>query len=168
MRRTTRFQALSKLHVNFDDYGVCIESLPHARTFGGEFTLSISCRELNRQLSSLTQVITLFVPSISMVENLYIYGSRYIPSLVIQQWLENFQPFTAAKNLYVSKTFVHCIVPLLKGLVGERVSEVLPALECLLLEELQPSGPVQECIRQFVDARQHLAHPVAVSRWNRK
>ena len=172
MRRTSRFQALSELHVNFDDYGVRIESLPHARTFGGESMLRISCRELNRQLSSLTQVFTPFVPSISMVENLYIYGSRYLPSrsqdrVESQQWLEIFQPFTATKNLYVSKKFVQCIVPPLKELVGERVSEVLPALECLLLEELQPSGPVQEGIRQFVDARQHLAHLVAVSRWNR-
>jgi hypothetical protein len=35
-----------------------------------------------------------------------------------------------------------------------------------VLEELKPSGPVQEAIGQFVAARQLLGHPVAVSRWN--
>ena len=172
MRRTARFQAVSELHVNFDDYGVRIESLPHARTFDKESMLRISSRELDRQLLSLTQVITSFVPSICMVENLYIYGSRYLPSrgqdrIENQQWLDVFRPFTAVKNLYVTKKFVKCVVPPLKELVGERALEVLPALECLLLEELQPSGPVPEAIRQFLDARQQIAHPVAVSCWNR-
>ena len=107
-----------------------------------------------------------------MVEHLYIYGPRYLPSqwqddIENMQWLEIFHPFTAVKNLYVSKEFAQCIAPALQELVGERVTEVLPALESLFLEELQPSGPVQEAIGQFVAARQLLGHPVAVSHWNR-
>ena len=170
MRRTTRFQALNEAHVDFDYYGVQVGSLPPTRTFDEKSRLRISCRELDWQLSSLAQVFTSFFPSIYMVEHLYIYGPRYLPSqwqddIENMQWLEIFHPFTAVKNLYVSKEFARCIAPALQELVGERVTDVLPALESLFLEELQPSGPVQEAIGQFVAARQLLGHPVAVSHW---
>ena len=58
------------------------------------------------------------------------------------------------------------VAPVLQELVEERVTDVLPALENLFLEELNPSGPVQEAVGQFVAARQLLDHPVVVSRWN--
>ena len=106
-----------------------------------------------------------------MVEHLYIYGSRYLPSqwqddIENMQWLENFRPFTAVKNLYVSEKFVRCIALALIDPVAEGVIDVLPALESLLLEERNPSGPVQEAIGQFVAARQLLGHTVSVSHWN--
>ncbi len=41
-----------------------------------------------------------------------------------------------------------------QGLVSEGVVEILPALQSLLLEELNPAGPVQEAIGQFIAARQ--------------
>jgi hypothetical protein len=46
------------------------------------------------------------------------------------------------------------IAPTLQELVGERVIEVLPALQCLFLDKLHPSGTVQEEIVKFVNARQ--------------
>ena len=84
------------------------------------------------------------------------------------EWLEILRPFTAVKNLYISKELAHCIALFLKGLVKERLTDVLPALESLFLEELYPSGPIQEAIRSFVAARQLLGHPVAVSLLNFK
>jgi hypothetical protein len=57
------------------------------------------------------------------------------------QWLELFQPFTAIKNLYVFKiSVVHCDEP--TNSQRERVTEMLPALESLDLEEFWPSGSV--------------------------
>ena len=56
---------------------------------------------------------------------------------------------------------------MLKELVEGRMTEVLPALENIFLEELEPSGPVREGIEQFVATRQVLSHPVTVSRWDR-
>ena len=84
------------------------------------------------------------------------------------QWLELLHPFTAVKDLYISQEFTPRIAPALQELVGERVTEVLPALQTLFLEEPLPSGPVQETIGQFVAARQLAGHPIAVSRWERK
>ena len=171
MRRTTRFQALNEAHVDFDYYGVQVESLPPTRAFDEKSGLRILSKELDWQLSSLVQVFTSFFPFIYMVEQLYIYPLRYLPSpwqddIERMQWLELFHPFSAVKNLYVSDKSAQFIAPALHELVGGRVIDVFPALECLFLEKRLPSGPVQEAIEQFVAARQLIGRPVAISRWN--
>ena len=173
MRRTTSFQALNEAHVYFDNYGVQVGyHVPLTRTIGKMSGLRISCREMDQQFSSLAQVFTSFFPSIYMMEHLYIYEPRYLSSqwqddVKNTQWLEIFHPFTAVKNLYLSKVFASHIAPALQELVKERVTDVLPALECLLLEEFQPSGHVQEGIGKFVAARQLAGHPITVSFWER-
>jgi hypothetical protein len=175
MRRATKFQALYKARVVFGDHDVQVVSLPQKRNVVDRSTLKILSRTVDWQLSSMAQVFTSFIPSIDRVEHLHISGPPSLPSrwkddIENTQWLEIFHPFTAVKSLYVSKDLVDSIAPALLELVGERVMDVLPTLESLFLEDLQPSGPasVQEVIGQFVAARQLLGHPVAVSRWNRK
>ena len=81
--------------------------------------------------------------------------------------MELLHPFTGVKNLYLSEEFARRIVPALKELVEDRMAEVLPTLQNTFLEELEPTGPVQEGIGQFVATRQVTSHPVAVSRWDR-
>ena len=73
------------------------------------------------------------------------------------------------KNLYISSVFTPYVVQALRELVGERVTEVLPTLQTLFLEEtlLFELEPVQEMIGQFLAARRLSGHPVAVSRWER-
>jgi hypothetical protein len=90
------------------------------------------------------------------------------PDIENVQWLDIFRPFTAVKKLYICEEFAQYFVPAFQELVGERTADVLPALESLFLEGLQPSHPVQEAIGQFVAARQVIGHPVAVSHWDRK
>jgi hypothetical protein len=80
--------------------------------------------------------------------------------------LEFFHPFTGVKNLYLSTGFAQCIAPALRELVGERATEVLPALQNLFLAEIQPSEHVQQAIEQFVCARQLSSHPIVVSKWD--
>src|SRR5260370_41686469 len=82
--------------------------------------------------------------------------------------LEVLHSFTSVKNLYVSRKLTPSIAPALQELVGERAIEELPALESLFLEELHPSGPVEEAIEKFVAARQLAGHSVIVSHWDRK
>ena len=176
MRRTTRLQALNEAHVDFnydfifDHFVVQVGSLPPTRTFDDRSRLRILCRESHEQLPSLAQVCTSFFPSISMVEYLYIYGlpSQLQDDTENMQWLEVLRPFTSVKNLYLSWTFARCILFSLQGLVGERVTDVLPALESLFLENHQPSGPIQEAIEQIVAERQLSGHHVAVSHWERE
>ena len=170
MRRTPRFQTLNEAHVDFNDSGVQVATLPLSRALDEKSRLRISCKKLDWQLSSLAQVFTSFFP-IDIVEHLYIYRPRKLPlqwqdDIENGQWLEVLDPFTAVTDLYVCKEFAQCITPALQELVEERVMDVLPALESLFLEELQPSGPVQEAIGQFVAERRLLGHPVAVIDWD--
>jgi hypothetical protein len=83
------------------------------------------------------------------------------------QWLDLLRPFTVVKNVYFSRKIASHIVAALQELVEENVTSVLPGLECLFMEMLGPSRPVQEAIGQFVAARQLANRPIAVSHWGR-
>lgn len=169
MRHTAIFQTFNEAHVHFVYHGVRVETLPPTRTSDEMSGLRISCRELDWQLSSVTQVFTSFFPSIYMVDHLYIYGPRDLPSrwrdIENMQWLEIFLPFTAVKNLYLPKVFVPHIAPALQELAGGRVTEVLPILLNIYIEEVQSSGLIEEGIKKFVYERQLSGHPITVSLW---
>ena len=105
-----------------------------------------------------------------MLEDLYIYESPSQPvwkdNIENTLWLELLRPFPAVKNLYLSEKFASLIIPALQELTGGSTTEVLPTLQNIFLEELQPSGTVQASIRQFAATRQVTSHPIAVSRWD--
>jgi hypothetical protein len=172
IRHSPKSKAYDEARVIFSDQVVSV-TLP--QTFDKELKLGISCRQSDWQLSSLAQVCGSSFPQVFIpaVEHLYIL-EKGLPRLLWQddiengQWLELFHPFTAVKGLYISHEFTPRIVPALQELVGERVTEVLPALQTLFLEEPHPSGPIQEAIVQFVAARQLACHPIAVSLWERE
>jgi hypothetical protein len=137
--------------------------------------LEILCRQSDWQLSSLAQVCRSSFPQalISAVEHLYILERpRTQPDwqddIESSQWLELLHPFAAVKGLYISENCTPVIAPTLQELVGERATEVLPALQTLYLEEPLPSKPDQEAIGRFIAARRLSSHPVVVSRWERK
>jgi hypothetical protein len=152
--------------------------------FGWEVTVTLSriiditpkiilrflCAQLE-QLLSLTQVCRLTFPPalIPTVEHLYIQSGYSPPerqgAVENSRWLEFFDRFTSVKDLYISSEFVPLIAQALQELVGERVTEVLPALQTLFLKKIPPLGPVREAIERFVAARQLAGHTLAVSRW---
>jgi len=76
-------------------------------------------------------------------------------------------PFTAVKDLYLSKEFAPGIAAALQELVGARITEVLPSLQNIFMEGLEPSGPLQEIIGRFVAARLLSDHPIAISAWHK-
>ena len=150
------------------------------KTFDRRLSLGISCRQSDWQFSSLAQLCgsSFSQALISTVENLHIEDDRTmrtfddndnhdISDIESSQWVEFLHPFIAVKRLYTSSNSAPIIAPALQELVGETVTEVLPALQTLFLERL-PSKPVQEAIERFVSARQLSSHPIAVSRWTRK
>ncbi|KAF8483353.1 hypothetical protein DFH94DRAFT_689846 [Russula ochroleuca] len=137
--------------------------------------VEVPCRELDWQISSLEQVFTLCLPPFSTLEDLYIDEDPdpdrkpdwQQDNIENSLWLELLNPFTTVKNLYISEEFVRRIVPALQELVGGRTTGLLPALQNVFLEGLQPSGSVQEGIGHFTAMRRATGHPVAVSRWDR-
>ena len=106
------------------------------------------------------------------MEILYIYKHQFfeldwLDEIEKSQWLELLCPFTAVKKLCISKEYAPSIFLALRELVGDTRTEVLPALQNIFLEELQPSGPIRESIEQFISARWLANDPVAVSLWDR-
>ena len=158
--RTLKFKAHDKAHVVFSD----AEASVILQLFDRELKLGVS----PRRLSSLAQLCKspccqTFIPA---VERLYITQSKLPKQFDVQssQWLDLLHSFTAVKNLYISFDFVPFVARALQEIVGERVTEVLPALQTLFLEETPPSRPV---LGQFVTARRLANLPVAVYRWER-
>ena len=168
--RAPKFKALDEACVLFSHKDVRVK-LPLPQTFDGVLRLGISCRQSDWQLSSLAQVCSSSFPQalIPTVERLYIQSGswrmQWQDGIENSQWLEFFLPFSGVKDLYISREFAPHIAPALQVLVGERVMEVLPALQTLFLEETHPLDPAQETIEQFVAARRISSHPIGVSHW---
>ena len=163
---TPKLKTCDRACVVFSDRAVSI-TFPH--TFDRAFKLTISCRWSDWQLSSLAQFFSPSIPQALFfaVEQLYIFekqNSRTLwqDDIENSQWLEFLRPFTVVKGLYISQEFTQRIAPTLQELVGGRVTEVLPALRTLFLEQILPSGLVQ-----FVAARELSSRPMTVSRWER-
>jgi hypothetical protein len=163
--RTPNFKAQNKARVFFSDWDVWV-------TFDEALELGVSWNLLHRQLPSLVQVCGSSLPQalFPAVELLYILDNRMWDEedgIENSQWLEFLHSFTAVEGLYLSREFTPRIARVLQDLVGERVTEVLPALQTLFLEEPLSPGPVQETIGQFVAARQLASRPIAVSLFER-
>jgi hypothetical protein len=171
IRRTPKFNAFKEARVIF--FNSKVEVTISNPLSNQSIMLGIECRQSSLQLSSLAQVCGPSLLPLPTVEHLYIYENRFLlfpppwKDDKITQWLELFQPFTALKNLYLSNDLAPRIMPMFRNLVGERVEEVLPALQNIFLQDLQlSSGPVLKAIRQFVTARKLSGHPVTVHHWN--
>jgi hypothetical protein len=136
---------------------------------GAKVVLSISCKPLDWQISSLAQVCRTSFPPIPTLESLSIHIQKdrdsplaWQDDMEDTQWLDLLHLFTSVKNLDLYATSVPFIAPALQELSGERVTEVLPTLKNLFLQGPQPSGPVKEAIGKFIAARQLAGCPVTV------
>ena len=68
-------------------------------------------------------------------------------------------------NLHLSEEFAPGIAVALRELVGGGITDVLPSLQNIFVQGLEPSGHVQENIGQFIAARQLTDHPITISLW---
>ena len=170
---TPTLRALDEAHVQLFDSTACVNlRYRTSQSVFDDLTIAISCREPDWQLSSIEQVCNFSLHPISTVEVLCI--DRRYSQLVWKDdgientlWLELLLPFTAVKNLYLSKEFAAGIAATLEELVGSRITEVLPRLQNIFVEGLEPSGPFQKSIGRFVAKRQLSDHPIAISDWRK-
>ena len=175
---TPKLSVRDEAHVQFDDSTAGISLRNRTSNFSlqvHELLINISCREPDWQLSSLEQVCRSSLHPLSTVEDLYIeheYSQLIWRNNAIENtlWLELLLPFTAVKDLYLSKEFAPGIAAALQELVGPRITEVLPSLQNIFVERLRvgPSGSLQENIGQFTAARRHSGHPIGISMWTRR
>ena len=169
--RTPTLRAIGEARVQFDNSTASIKLRFRTSRYSFEdLVINISCREPDWQLSSVEQVSISLLHPLSAVEDLYI-AARKSELVWKNDAIENalclqlLLPFIAVKNLHLSKEFAPGIAAALRGLVGGRITEVLPSLQKIFVEGLGTSGPVPEDIGQFVAARQLSALPVAISVW---
>ncbi|KAH9971514.1 hypothetical protein BGW80DRAFT_1320619 [Lactifluus volemus] len=137
-------------------------------------TFKISCRGVDWQVSSLTQLCNQLSESfvMSSIEILTINAIQVISPLTLEdedvmdatQWLELFHPFTAVHTLSISQAMVSHVVSALRGLGEESSMEVLPALDSLYLEKYRESGSEQPDIEPFIIARHRCNYPVNIYR----
>jgi len=92
-------------------------------------------------------------------------GTHALRDVRNDQWLDLFRFFSAARNLYLSEGLAICVAPALRELVGEGVTEVLPALQNLFIINFQSSALIKKAIGEFVAARELSGHPVIVQSW---
>jgi len=164
--RTRTLKKREEAHVRFYDGTARVELSPTGRPRG--FEIDISCKEPDWQLSSVAQVCNSCLPPLSMIEDLYInhrYSRLVWKNDAIENtlWLELLHAFPAVKNLYLSKDFAPGIAAALEEIVG---TEVLPSLQNIFVEGLEPSGPFQENIGQFVVTRELSGHSITISVWD--
>jgi hypothetical protein len=162
IRRTLELEARKEARIVMSYSGV---SVLVPGVVGKGLRLEISCRPLDWQLSALAQICSSSFPRtlICSLEHLYICDDElsrplWKDDIENGQWLELLRSFTAVQNLHLSRELTPRIVPALQELVKEGMTEVLPALQCLCLEE-QPSGLTQETILQFLTARPRSSTP---------
>jgi hypothetical protein len=136
----------------------------------GSLTLRILCDSLDQQVPSMARLCSSYLKHPSALERLDIYIDTlpFLDQDEIEntQWLDLFRPFTGLKDLRLDKRLVPHYALALRELAGERVTEVLPALQNLFIEELEPSGTIREALDQFVAARQLSSLPVLVHGWD--
>jgi hypothetical protein len=134
--------------------------------------LYLWCHESDLRLSHLTQFCSSCLPTLSTFECLHIHVPLYetwedfiVMGDQDSQWLQLLRHFHAVKHLHLSKHVASRVAQALRGLSTGRVMELLPALEAILISDLERSGPVMEAISDFADARQLSGHPVSIYDW---
>ena len=165
--RTPRLKSLETARIVFEGIIASVNFL--SRSSGnGSLQANIIYSEVDWQVSFLKQICTSYLPPFSTTKDLYVYRHpHWQVNIENIRWLEVLHPFSAVENLHLCKEFGPRIVTALQELAGSRTTEVLPILQNIFLEEVQPSGPGQEDIRKFVSARELSGHPITVSHWER-
>ena len=168
--RVPKLQVPVKAHIGFEDPEIWIEFSSSTQNPNNMLTIGILCIPPDPQFPCMAQFCRSPFFPLSTLESLYIGGGRYSEGdrqyrIDSTQWLEFFESFASVKNLYLAKEFAPRIAPALRQLVGGRMTEVLPALRNLFVEDFQSSGPVHEAFGQFVASRRRSDHPIVISDW---
>jgi hypothetical protein len=167
INRTPTLRVRDEAHVQIDKEITSVALLARYSTL----EINILCSGPRWHLSSIAQVCNSFLHPLATVETLYIENQPWQPVRMTNDidntpWLQLLLPFTAVKNLYLSKAFAPGIAATLQELVEGRITEVLPSLQNIFMEGLEPLGPFQESIGEFLAMRQLSDHPIAISVWN--
>ena len=114
------FQTLnfSEAHVDFDYYGILVDSIPPTQAINENFRLRISWNRRDWDPSFLATFLISLFSSIYIVKHLYVHGSEKSQEEMEledgsedMRWLEILEPLTAVKKLYVCTEFAEYLPP---------------------------------------------------------
>jgi hypothetical protein len=122
---------------------------------------------LDWQLLYLIQLRSFSLPPLPALEHLYIHDHGSFPafcgpSTEESRWLELLRPFTSVKKLYLSERPALRVACALEGLSGERVTEVLPALQDISILGHEPSVAILKAFGKFVATPQASGCSVSI------
>jgi hypothetical protein len=166
IRRSSKLKALDQASVLFQSRYVQARLRSQAGTVDEAiFNLKISCKPSDWQLSSVAQVSDRPFTHCSAVECLHIredaeLGPEWQDDMENSQWLDFLHPFTAVKDLYLYEELAPLVALALRESVG--AADVLPALQNIFFEGLEPSRLFRAVIGPFISARESSKRPVAV------
>ncbi|KAH9167135.1 hypothetical protein EDB89DRAFT_141467 [Lactarius sanguifluus] len=130
-----------------------------------QLKLQISCKPLDWQLSSMTQICNHFSPFLFRVESLGIYTtgrSTGEDGIDGEQWAGLICAFGDTKDFSVAGELAADILRSLQPADGEHAN-MLPSLYTLGLQELvQMHGPLWDAAQSFIAPRQLSDHPVTL------
>ena len=122
--------------------------------------LAIYCEALDWQISQITHVLGWISPILSdMVHFAIIFMPFNSEAHTIDdiEWLQLLHLFSSLQTLFVSRDIAGDVSRALEEIAGAMVTEVLPALDLLCLQD-QPVSSVDK----FIAIRRDLGHPVTV------
>jgi hypothetical protein len=124
-------------------------------------TLSLQWIDSGWKLLKLDCRASSYPPTLSREEDF----EEWTNDMGVTSWLDLLRIFTAVENLYLSMGVALCIAPALQELVGERVTEVLPALQTIVIARRKTSEAkiIRGVMGNFVAAREAYGHPVTVN-----
>ncbi|KAH9985880.1 hypothetical protein BJV74DRAFT_796944 [Russula compacta] len=128
--------------------------------------LEIKCDERSLQVLSMAQVCRQLSPLIGRVEHLNLCELATLQTdwknVDPTQWIGLLEPFIGVHSLSVFGKLSPPVARALQELTSGRVTEVLPALRSLLLEQPWPSVSMWDDIGPFIVRRQRSNLPVDV------
>jgi len=166
IHRTQLSKAPQQANISFHDNGAYLSlSRPNGITNTIQTTLrfQVLCRPSDWQLSSLAQVCSSFLPPIPTLVRLQIdqYRQHWEDDIENIQWLELLQPFAFVEGLTLWNRTVGFVAPALQEFTSGGATDVLPALQDIVIRGPEPLGPIYEAIEKFVSPRQLSGHLIA-------
>ena len=127
--------------------------------------LGTSCRQLDWQLSFVTQITSQLSSLLSSVQSLDIQSGEELPiggeDVDSTEWLELFRLFTHVTQVCVSEKLVPSVVPAL--VVEDMTADVLPELTSLQLVGYRRSASVAKAAEQFVTTRKLFGRTISLT-----
>ncbi len=127
-------------------------------------SVCIICKEIDQQILHMAHVLSSISAILSNMVHFAINPESFESGILSEsedldevEWLQLLHPFSSVQTLSVSGRFAGHVSRALEDIAGVMVTEVLPALDLLCLED-QPVSSVDN----FVAVRRDSGHPVTV------